>query len=167
MNPLALPAAAKWIAVGLIVLAVLAFLAWGATKADQAGRDHVNAAVAEKHAEDVTHARALDQAIAFNQQEADRAPNLYHDAAIAGDVHAGAAGERLQQRFATINAGCLPDGAAASAGSPAASSAADLRADVLGGVVEAARQAASAADSFRVPGLKTEGSYDALRPSGK
>lgn len=160
MFPLSLEA--KAIGYALAAAALLGVLAWFVHHERQIGASAITAAVADQHAKDVDAARAKEAQITSDQEAANHEADRFRTAAALAARDARDAGDRLQQRFAAINARCLPGDPAASAGSPAASDAADVRADVLRRVVEAARLAASAADASRAAGAQAAGAYDAL-----
>lgn len=130
-----------------------------------AGAASEKAAIANQRARDVEAARAADQAIAYRQQESDRAPDTYLARAAAAQPGVGAAVDRLFDRADTFNGCGVPGGTAASAVGPAASSAADMRTELRRRAREALGQLTGFADSAHGAGLKAEGRYDALSAS--
>lgn len=155
----------EWkLAAGAVAALALAAAVAGVVSHERSiGASEVTAAVADQHAKDIDAARAHEAQITADQQEAYREANRFNQAAALGAERARGADQRLQQRFAAVNARCLPGDPAASAGGPAAGDDADVRADVFRRVVEAARLAASAADASRGAGQLAERSYDALK----
>lgn len=160
MFPLSLEV--RLIAWAVAAAAALGGLAWFVHHERALGASEVTAAVADQHAKDVDAARARETQIHDAQEASDREADKFALQAAMAAPRARSAADGLQQRFAAINAGCVPGDPAASAGSPAASTAADLRADVLRRVAEAALAVASAADGSRGAGQRAEGRYDAL-----
>jgi hypothetical protein len=148
----------------LVAAGVLGLGAWLVHHERQIGADTVNAAVADQHAKDVDAARAREMQIHTDQETSNHEADRFRTAAQLDARDARDAGDRLQQRFAAVNARCLPGDPAASAGGAAADPAAGVRADVLRRVVAAARLAASAADASRAAGTQAAGAYDALTP---
>jgi hypothetical protein len=156
------PACVKFIAIGLLVLALLGALAWVIHHLKQEGAAEVIAATAAQHSKDVDAARAQEAKIAADQSEAAREADKFNSLAALGAEHAVRAGDSVQHRFDAINARCVPGSPAASAPGQAASDAADLRADVFRRLREAAGQFAATADHAHGAGQLAADSYDAL-----
>lgn len=165
MIPFLATAEAKLIAGAVAALALAGAVGYVVHHERAIGASAVTAAVADQHAKDVDAARAQEARITAVQQETDREADKFNLAAQLAAPRARSAADGLQQRFAAINASCVPSDPAASGGSAAASAAADLRADVLRRVADAALAAASAADAARAAGLRAQGRYDALTNS--
>jgi hypothetical protein len=146
-----------------LVVAAIGLLVFSAQRLKADGAAARIAAEEKQHASDIAAAAAETHRIETNQVEHDREAARFADRAAVGQRDAAVAADRLQQRFAAINAGCVPDHPSAVASGPSASSAADLRADVLRRAVQAAERIASAADSFRGPGVNAEAQYDGLK----
>jgi Protein of unknown function (DUF2514) len=155
----------RLIAWAVAAAAALGGLAWFVHHERALGASEVTAAVADQHAKDVDAARARETQIHSDQEAADHEADKFRLAAQMAARDARDAGDRLQHRFAAINAGCVPGDPAASGAGPAADDAAAVRSDVLRRVVEAARLAASAADAAHGAGLNAERDYDALTNS--
>jgi len=154
---------ARLIAWAVAAAAALGGLAWFVHHERAIGADAVTAAVANQHAKDVDAARARETQIHSDQEAANHEADRFHLAATLDARDARDSGDRLQQRFAAVNARCLPGDPAASGAGAAADDAVRVRADVLGRVIEAARLAASAADAAHGAGLNAERDYDALK----
>lgn len=143
---------------GLIV-ATLGLVLFGAQRLKADGAAARIAAEEKQHAKDIQAAAAESSRIQARQAVADRESARFRVQALADARDAAAAGGRLQQRFAAINVGCVPDHPAAAPGSPPASSAADLRADVLRRMDSAARAIAAFGDDAHGAGQQAQDSY--------
>lgn len=161
---LRLPSEFELIAGAVAVAAAIGAFAWFTASQRAIGARTNEATHVAEHDQAVKVARAKDVQINATQGAADHEADRFHLAAALDARDALDADRRLQQRFAAINARCVPGNPAASAPGPAASDAADMRADVLSRIVSAARLAASAADSAHGAGLDAEQHYDALSP---
>jgi hypothetical protein len=104
------------------------------------------------------------QRVAVAQKETDHEAEKFQFLADAGAVRAVDAGQRVQQRFASIGVSVVSSAISASAPGASANSPDVVRADVFGRCVATIRQLASFADNSRGAGLDAEGHYDALRP---
>lgn len=160
MFPLSLEA--RLIAWAVSAAALLGGLAWFIHHERELGAQGQQLAAARQHERDVAAARAREAQIHSDQEAANHEADRFHLAAALDASDARDAGDRLQQRFAAVNARCLPSDPAASGTGAAANDAARVRSDVLRRVVEAARLAASAADAAHGAGLNAEQDYDAL-----
>lgn len=160
-----IPADVKLIG-GAIAAIALAGAVWYVVANERAiGAQGVQLAVAQQHAQDVAAASARNEQIHTDQEASDHEADKFKVQAALAAPRARSAADGLQQRFAAINASCVPDRPTVAAGSPPASSASDLRADVLRRVAEAALAVASAADGSRGAGERASGRYDALTKS--
>ena len=128
------------------------------------GAQGIQLAAERQHTQDVAEASAKEAKITIDQKAADHEADVFNLATKLDAFAASGAGDRLQYRFAAINAGCVPGNPAASAPGAPASDAAGMRSDVLRRIVAAARLAASAADAAHGAGLNAERDYDALKP---
>ncbi len=128
------------------------------------GKQGIQLAIEQQHTKDVAAADASNAQIHTAQEASDHEADRFHLAAALDARDAVDADRRLQQRFAAVNARCVPGDPAASAAGSAADDAAGMRSDVLRRIVQAARLAASAADDARGAGLNAEQHYDALSP---
>jgi hypothetical protein len=159
VSPLGLEA--KLIAGALALAALLGGLAWFVNHERSLGAAAVTAAAADQHAKDVDSARTREAQITTAQGAADHEADRFHLAAALDARDAVDADHRLQQRFAAVNARCVPGNPAAAASGQAASQP-DARADTFRMVIEAARQLAADADAEHAAGVVAEKHYDAL-----
>ena len=152
---------AKLIAIGVAILAALAFAAWFMDHERAIGEERVKAA---QLANDLAAERAA-------RVESDRRVVAIQEKAHAADVQASAAradaavavdaADRLRQRLAALGRRPAVNPAAAGASAPAGATL-DLRDDVLSRLLDVAGQLGAFADQSRVAGLACERSYDAL-----
>ena len=147
-----------------LVAALLLGLHFYDARQQKIGKQDLELAIEQQHTKDVAVADARNAEIHTAQEASDHEADRFHLAATLDARDAVDADRRLQQRFAAVNARCVPGDSAASAPGQTTDDAAGVRSDVLRRVVAAARLAASAADDAHGAGLNAEQHYDALSP---
>lgn len=156
-----------WLLVALVVVSI-SLIGWGICHERGIGRTEGRAEIQGNWDRAVKRdeaAKATEiQRVTVAQKETDHEAEKFQFLADAGAGRAADAGQRVQQRFATIGSGVVPSAAAASAPGTPASSADAVRADVFGRCVATIRQLAALTDKSHGAGLDAEGHYDALTP---
>jgi len=155
----------RFLAIGIVLLAIGAFLSGWNARSDRAERD-----LARLHER---HAAALNQALAdvraIEQRRITDMETLHHDTQTQLEAVADAARRAADERVRDIAADyaarqrAATDDSAAAGQCEAAAAAADLLARLLGQLDALAEVYAADADRRRIAGLACEAAYERLR----